>query len=190
MDDPKQTLIFTYGTLKRGFQNHTLMHDLISHNDAVFLGTHLTLQSYPLVCGPHGIPYLINLPGPGHRIRGELYSVTGRCLARLDDLEGIAIGHYERLPIRVVRERDGAVSEDDQDGVVSDAEAYFAHRSFGEALWERNRREGLSEYSETEGRRYVKRQDRPHQGRGILEDVWLFVASSPLDVTEVCERTG
>ncbi|GMN30594.1 hypothetical protein TIFTF001_002864 [Ficus carica] len=170
MDLPKQTLIFTYGTLKRGFPNHPLMQDLISRNDAIFLGTHLTLQPYPLVCGPHGIPYLINLPGKDHRVRGELYSVAARGLARLDDLEGLAIGHYERLPIRVVRDPNG-------DGVVS-AEAYYAHRSFGEALWERNRREGLSEYSESDGRRYVKRQDRPHQGRGILEDVRLFVASS------------
>jgi gamma-glutamylaminecyclotransferase len=32
------TLIFTYGTLKRGFSNHVLMQDLIKTGDAVFNG--------------------------------------------------------------------------------------------------------------------------------------------------------
>ena len=162
------SLIFTYGTLKRGFFNHTLMQDLISRNDAVYFGDFQTHHTFPLVCGPHGIPYLINLPGSGHRVKGELYSVTGPGLARLDELEGTAIGHYERLPVRLVRDPDDVVS----------AEAYFAHRSFGEALWEKNGRDGLSEYSEVEGRRYVKRQDRPDEGRSILDDVRLLVASS------------
>ncbi|PON48036.1 Gamma-glutamylcyclotransferase, AIG2-like [Parasponia andersonii] len=165
----KQSLVFTYGTLKRGFYNYALMQDLISRNDALYLGgDFLTHHTFPLVCGPHGIPYLINLPGSGHRIKGELYSVTGPGLARIDDLEGTAIGHYERLPVRVVQDRGDVVS----------AEAYFAHRSFGEALWERNGRVGLSEYSEAEGRRYVKRRDRPDEGGSILDDVRVFVAAS------------
>jgi gamma-glutamylaminecyclotransferase len=32
------TLIFTYGTLKRGFSNHVLIQDLIKIGDAVFNG--------------------------------------------------------------------------------------------------------------------------------------------------------
>jgi gamma-glutamylaminecyclotransferase len=32
------TLIFTYGTLKRGFSNHVLMQDLIKTRDVVFNG--------------------------------------------------------------------------------------------------------------------------------------------------------
>jgi gamma-glutamylaminecyclotransferase len=32
------TLIFTYGTLKRGFSNHVLMQDLIKIGDVVFNG--------------------------------------------------------------------------------------------------------------------------------------------------------
>ncbi|XP_062098905.1 putative gamma-glutamylcyclotransferase At3g02910 [Humulus lupulus] len=168
-DEAKRSLIFTYGTLKRGFHNHTLTQDLISHKDAVYVGDFVTHQPIPLVIGPHGIPYIINdLPGSGHRIKGELYAVTGPGLARLDDLEGIAIGHYERLPIQVVR------NLSDDDDVVS-AEAYFAHRSFGHALWERNGRESLSEYSEIEGRRLVY---KPDHSRSILEDVSLFLAGA------------
>ncbi|CAN6547183.1 unnamed protein product [Malus baccata var. baccata] len=168
-DESKPQLIFSYGTLKQGFHNHKLTQDLIDQNDAVSLGPYITQFSYPLVCGPHGIPYLINLPGSGHRIKGELYSVSTRGLARFDELEGTSIGHYERLPIHVIH--------GSGDGVVS-AEAYFAHRSFGPAMWERNGKKGLSEFTENEARGYVKRQDRPYQGRTILEDVRQFVSGS------------
>ena len=71
----KRALVFTYGTLKQGHGNHYLMQDLIRQKDAVFLGAHVTHQPHPLVIGPHGIPYLINLPGYGHRVKGELYSL-------------------------------------------------------------------------------------------------------------------
>ncbi|PRQ18779.1 putative gamma-glutamylcyclotransferase [Rosa chinensis] len=168
-DESKPHLIFSYGTLKRGFHNHKLTKELIDQDDAVFIGPYVTLHTHPLVCGPHGLPYLINLPGLGHRIRGELYAVSTRGLARFDELECTSIGHYERLPVQLT------VSADRDDVVPVEAEAYFAHRSFGEAMWERNGKEGLSEFTENEAKRYVKRQDRPHQGRNILEDVRHFV---------------
>ena len=163
----KGHLIFTYGTLKRGFPNHGLMQSLIDQNDAVFLGTHVTLHSYPLVCGPNGIPYLINLPGSGHRVKGELYSVSTRGLRRLDELEGTALGHYERLPIQTQAEAEAE----------AEAEAYYAHRSFGEELWEKNGREGLSEYTEREASGFVRREDRP-KDRSFVDEVRFFLSSS------------
>ncbi|GLU05409.1 hypothetical protein SLE2022_225110 [Rubroshorea leprosula] len=157
--------IFTYGTLKQGYANHYLMQDLISSDDAVLLGTRLTHHPYPLVVGPYGIPYLINLPEQGHRVRGELYAVSKTGLARLDELEGIAIGHYERLSVQVYEEKSGGLAE---------AEAYFAHRSFGEKMWEKKRRVGLAEYGETEGEEYVRKQNRP-PGTSFLDDIRSFV---------------
>ena len=71
------------------------MQSLIDQNNAIFLSTHVTLHSYPLVCGPNGIPYLINLPGLGHRVKGELYSMSTRGLDHLDELEGTTLDHYE-----------------------------------------------------------------------------------------------
>lgn len=174
-DESKQSLVFSYGTLKRGFHNHFLMQDLMTHDDAVYVGSFQTHDSYPLVCGPHGIPYLINIPGTGHRVKGELYSVSTRGLSRLDELEGTSFGHYERLPVRVVRCPDKGGSDPEE---VVEAEAYYAHRSFGDAMWNRNLREGLCEFSERENGMHVKRQDRPDGGRNILEDVRLFIASS------------
>lgn len=162
------SLIFTYGTLKRGFPNHSLMEELIAQNDAEFVGDHVTLTPHPLVCGPHGIPYLLAIPGSGRRVRGELYSVSARGLTRLDDLERLANAHYERLPVRVAAADSACVS----------AEAYFGHRSYGEAMWERCRRKGLEEYSPAEAARYVKRRDRPLQGVSFLDDIRAFLVSS------------
>ena len=142
-----QFSILTYGTLKRGFSNHGLMQSLIDQNDTIFLGTHVTLHSYPLVCGPNGIPYLINLPRLGHRVKGELYSMSTHGLDHQDELEGTALDHYERLPIQTQVEAEAE----------AEAKAYYAHCSFGEELWEKNRREGLSEYTERKVSGFVRR---------------------------------
>ncbi|CAA3002240.1 Hypothetical predicted protein [Olea europaea subsp. europaea] len=151
------SLIFTYGTLKRGFHNHALIEDLMRTRDAVFMGDYSTVESFPLVVGPHGIPYLINLPGSGHRVRGELYSVSSdRGLARLDELERVDDGHYERLPVEVMAEDGG-----EKVAMAVEVDAYFAHREFGEAIWNRCGKECLSEYGMELGRKYVIRKNRP-----------------------------
>ncbi|WCJ19204.1 AIG2-like (avirulence induced gene) family protein [Euphorbia peplus] len=131
-------LIFSYGTLKRDFPNYPL----ILQNDATFIGTYITRQPYPLVIGPHGIPFLINLPdvAGAHRVKGELYSVSATGIIRLDDLEGTTTGHYQRLPILIQPEGGG--------GEEITAEAYYAHTSFGERMWDKRGKAGLSEYSE------------------------------------------
>ncbi|KAH7833040.1 hypothetical protein Vadar_002603 [Vaccinium darrowii] len=171
--ETKQSLIFSYGTLKRGFPNHNLMQNLISSNDAVYLGKYLTVDEFPLVCGPYGVPFLLNLPGPGrHRIHGELYGVSDRGLARIDDLEGITIGHYERLPIRLVEEKN-----DGGEGGLVEAEAYYAHRSFAEEMWRRNGMVGFGKYTEEKAKEYLRRDDRSKE-RSFLEEIRLFVSSS------------
>ncbi|KAL8266792.1 hypothetical protein R6Q59_004136 [Mikania micrantha] len=150
--NPNRTLIFSYGTLKRGFANHKLMMDLISHNDAVFLGSYVTDLQLPLVQGPYGVPFLLNLPGSSrHRIQGELYSVSDSGLRRLDELEGITRGHYERLPITLRSENDGVVK----------AEAYYGHRSFAEEMWRKSGEEGYEAYTQELANDYVKRDLRP-----------------------------
>ncbi|KAI3713606.1 hypothetical protein L1987_72188 [Smallanthus sonchifolius] len=150
--NPNKTLIFTYGTLKRGFANHPLMEDLISHNDAVFIGSYVTDLQLPLVKGPYGVPFLLNLPGSGrHRVRGELYSVSDSGIGRLDELEGIACGHYERLPITLRSEDNG----------MTEAEAYYGHRSFAEEMWRKNGEAGFDAYTEELAKGYVRRDLRP-----------------------------
>lgn len=163
-----QTLIFSYGTLKHGFSNHTLMQSLISQNDAVFLGNYITDDRLPLVRGPYGVPFLLNLLGASrHRVRGELYSVSDSGLQRLDVLEGITLGHYERLPIVVRPESCG------DGGLVVEAEAYYAHRSFAEEMWRRCGEVGFEVFDHDVAKGYVRRDLRP-KDRSFREQIEMF----------------
>jgi gamma-glutamylaminecyclotransferase len=54
------------------------------------LGKYQTVEKYPLVlCGARYVPCMINSPGKGHHVEGELYEVDDECLNRIDALEGI-----------------------------------------------------------------------------------------------------
>uniref|UniRef100_A0ACD5WE46 Uncharacterized protein n=1 Tax=Avena sativa TaxID=4498 RepID=A0ACD5WE46_AVESA len=169
----KRTLVFTYGTLKRGFSNHALLQDLFLTGDAAFVGAAATASPLPLVCGPYRVPFLLNLPGSVgcHRVKGELYSVTARGLARLDELEGVSRGHYERLPVEVMLAEDGA-----EQLVEGEAVAYYAHRGYAAEMWARSGRRGHAEYSPAVAAGYVRRVDRP-QNLTFLEQIQVFVSS-------------
>lgn len=183
-DERGANLIFTYGTLKRGFSNHALMQELMRTGDAALVGTYRTAGKFPLVCGPYRVPFLLNLPGCGQRVRGELYAVSFKGLDRMDELEGTARGHYERLPIQLEPQpHDIHVDGDGGDGDgcddefvnVTRAEAYYAHRSYAMELWRKNGKKGLSAYTERETRGYVKRRDRP-QHLSFLDHIRLFLS--------------
>ncbi|CAD5169743.1 unnamed protein product [Musa acuminata subsp. malaccensis] len=164
----RRRLVFTYGTLKRGFANHGLMQDLIRTGDAAFVGTAHTAGRLPLVCGPYRVPFLLDLPGAGEHVFGELYAVSPRALARMDDLEGTRKGHYERLPISVVVDGEGQKE--------AEAEAYYAHRSYAGVMWRRCGEMGYKVYSEKEAKGYVRRTDRPHDIT-FLDQIRIFIAS-------------
>lgn len=81
------THVFVYGTLKKGQPNNYRMFDL-SNGKAEFLASAHTTQKYPLViAGKYNIPFLLNLPGQGHQVRGEIYKVDDQMLEFLDDFE-------------------------------------------------------------------------------------------------------
>ncbi|KAG5559064.1 hypothetical protein RHGRI_008846 [Rhododendron griersonianum] len=176
-EEEKQALIFTYGTLKKGFSNHGLLENMFATGDASYLGPYTTLDEFPLLCGPFKVPFLLNFPGSGHRISGELYAVSPVALARMDELEGTTKGHYERLPVKVE-----PIGGGEGEKAVMRAEAYYAHRSFAEEM----RRGGGGEegnggaffgsYTEKEAEGYVKRADRP-QRLSFLDQIRLFISS-------------
>lgn len=75
-----ETVLFVYGTLKRGQRNHGLMRE------ARFLGEAFTAPHYTLLdLGP--FPGMI--PGGSTAVHGELYAVGPKLLARLDRHEGV-----------------------------------------------------------------------------------------------------
>ncbi|XP_021752320.1 putative gamma-glutamylcyclotransferase At3g02910 [Chenopodium quinoa] len=170
----KRRLIFTYGTLKKGFSNHRLMEELMGNGDSTFIGSFRTAEKYPLVCGPYRVPFLLNLPGKGDMVWGEVYSVSETGLARLDELEGVTRGHYQRLPIQIADLPNG--KDLDLDTAEAEAEAYYADESYAQEMWKRNGEAGFVSYSHKEAKGYVKRQDRP-QNMSFLDHISRFLSS-------------
>ncbi|XP_037655787.1 gamma-glutamylaminecyclotransferase isoform X2 [Choloepus didactylus] len=92
--------VFVYGTLKRGQPNHQVMLDC-TNGFAAFQGQGRTEESYPLViAGEHNIPRLLNIPGKGHRVAGEIYVVDDQMLQFLDEFEGCP-DMYQRTPMKI-----------------------------------------------------------------------------------------
>jgi gamma-glutamylcyclotransferase (GGCT)/AIG2-like uncharacterized protein YtfP len=86
--------VFVYGTLKRGFGNH---HYMAGQS---FVGPASTAPGFALY-DLGGYPGMVRSPGTATGVTGEVWSVDEECLARLDELEGIAEGLYrrERVPL-------------------------------------------------------------------------------------------
>lgn len=92
--------VFVYGTLKRGQPNHNVLLDG-TNGCATFQGRGRTVEPYPLViAGKHNIPHLLNLPGHGHCVAGEIYSVDKQMLHFLDEFEGCP-DTYQRTQVRI-----------------------------------------------------------------------------------------
>lgn len=163
----KRRLIFIYGTLKRGFPNHHLLQEMFATGDASFLGDNLTTEKLPLVCGPYNLPFLLNFPGSGERVVGELYAVSTQALARMDEFEGTTQGRYERLPVKL----QSVNGEEDRE----ETEAYYGDRGYAAELWKRNGEKGYSSYTEEEAKGYVKPKDRPPQ-ISFLEQMHNFIS--------------
>lgn len=98
-------LVFAYGTLKEGFPNFT------SNGGARIPGAFLTVQRFPFyLVGPRCVPWLVNSPGQGERVAGQVFQVDDATLDLMDILEGVhASDGYRRVTIEVVhRDKEGA----------------------------------------------------------------------------------
>jgi len=89
-------LLFVYGSLKRGFDNHSML------KGATYAGEAKTLQPYSMFVETHGqYPYLLK-NRPFHQIEGELYEIESDELwKRIDEFEGVP-DYYSRETIIVV----------------------------------------------------------------------------------------
>lgn len=90
-----RTLVFVYGTLKRGHYNNKILG-----SDAKFISKSLTKESFVLTsCG---FPYMyrdsddVQLP-----VLGEVWDINIDRLEQLDLLEGVSSKHYNRERIVV-----------------------------------------------------------------------------------------
>lgn len=79
--------VFVYGTLKRGEPNH---HWLTKKDNGFskYLSNAVSTQKYPLVVGTrYNIPFLLNKPGNGNYVMGEIYEIDDQMMSKLDVLE-------------------------------------------------------------------------------------------------------
>jgi gamma-glutamylaminecyclotransferase len=89
--------LFVYGTLKRGFPLHES-----GLTGARFMGPYRTVNNYPLyVAGPWFTPMMLDEPGVGMRVEGELYEIEDDRLPLLDVMEHIGEPGNVRLVIAI-----------------------------------------------------------------------------------------
>ncbi|MEY4941730.1 MAG: hypothetical protein RIQ93_3465 [Verrucomicrobiota bacterium] len=83
------TLVFVYGTLKRGCSNHAQLAG------QTFMGEARTTPGYRLFKAS-AYPGMVRQPQAPGSIQGEVWSIDPDRLKRLDDFEGVADGIYRR----------------------------------------------------------------------------------------------
>jgi gamma-glutamylaminecyclotransferase len=76
-------LVFVYGTLKEGYPN-------FATNAGVRVeGAFRTVEALPLyLVGERRVPWLVQQPGVGFRVAGQMFEVDAATLAAMDRLEG------------------------------------------------------------------------------------------------------
>ena len=87
--NPPATLLFVYGTLKRGCSNH---HFLAEQK---FVGAVCTAPGFRLY-NLGGYPGMVARPDDRDGVTGEIWAVDTAALRRLDGLEGLDTGLYRR----------------------------------------------------------------------------------------------
>ena len=86
------TLLFVYGTLKRGCSNHGQLAG------QKFIGLARTPPGYRLY-DLGGYPGIVALANDHDGVVGEVWSVDDEALRRLDHFEGVHEGLYRREPL-------------------------------------------------------------------------------------------
>ncbi|KAL7866023.1 hypothetical protein SRHO_G00112700 [Serrasalmus rhombeus] len=152
----QMTHIFVYGTLKKGQPNYYKMLD-VTNGKAEFLCHARTVEKYPLViAGEYNIPFLLNVPGKGQRVQGEIYSVDDQMLKFLDWFESCP-QMYQRTRILLEMEHGVGVGTPK---VGSTTEAFVYSTTTYESEWlQKLTFDNYDAYGD-HGLRYVTREAR------------------------------
>jgi gamma-glutamylaminecyclotransferase len=111
--------LFVFGTLKKGFPLHAR-----GLAGLAFQGIYKTLRRFPMfVAGPRFAPMMLNEPGIGFQVHGELYHVEEPDIARLDMIESVGKPGHLRVAIEV---------EPVEGGPIVPAFAYMKERHLAE----------------------------------------------------------
>lgn len=90
--NPTRSLLFVYGTLKRGCSNH---HHMTGQTFVSLARTRPGYRLYDL----GGYPGIVPVVGDTDGVVGEVWSVDADGLRRLDVFEGVHEGLYRRAPV-------------------------------------------------------------------------------------------
>ncbi|KAK7162265.1 hypothetical protein R3I94_004805 [Phoxinus phoxinus] len=152
------TKIFVYGTLKKGQPNHFWMMDH-ANGQAEFVAHARTVDRYPLVIATkYNVPFLLNVPGTGQHVTGEIYSVDQQMLEFLDWFENCP-QKYQRSLIRL-EVQDGPGGGEHTPKTGSSVEAFVYSTKTYEPEWlQKPTYENYDTYGD-HGLRYVRREDR------------------------------
>ncbi|XP_054282184.1 putative gamma-glutamylcyclotransferase CG2811 [Macrosteles quadrilineatus] len=70
-----------------------------------FIGMGQTVKKYPMIIGKYKTPVLMDKPGVGHKILGEIYLVDTFMMKNLDMLEGVPVFNARKVDsIRIFTE--------------------------------------------------------------------------------------
>ncbi|XP_016100549.1 gamma-glutamylaminecyclotransferase C-like [Sinocyclocheilus grahami] len=146
--------VFVYGTLKKGQPNYFRMENT-SNGQAEFLARARTVEPYPLVIATKfNIPFLLNEPGTGQRIYGEIYRIDQKMLDFLDRFEGCP-ERYQRTKIQL-EVQDGEGENTLKPGSIEEAFVY----SRREPEWLQNQTYESYDAFGDHGLKYVLPEDR------------------------------
>lgn len=97
--------VFVFGTLKEGFPNFA------TNKGQRLPGNFATRLRYPLyLVGERHSPWLVDLPGEGQHVVGQVFDVDGATLEAMDRLERVHEPHgYSRVKISVAAQGNGEV---------------------------------------------------------------------------------
>ncbi|HWA38978.1 MAG TPA: gamma-glutamylcyclotransferase family protein [Burkholderiales bacterium] len=92
-----RTRVFVYGTLKEGFPNTG------ANAGARIPGAFVTKSRYPLyLVGQRHSPWMVNTPGEGSQVVGQVFEMEPEALERIDILQRVSVPDgYERIQITV-----------------------------------------------------------------------------------------
>ena len=110
------TNLFVFGTLKEGFPNFSM------NGGRRLPGVYRTRQRYPLyLVGERCSPWLINTPGIGHHVLGQLFELEIGALGNMDRLERVDTPDgYRRQEIEVERVDQGVTHKLRADAYLKD----------------------------------------------------------------------
>ena len=149
---PENNLVFSYGTLKRGFPNHSIMQEI----NASYIADAGTKFKYPLVqVGKWNTPFMIDIKNypNSYKVNGELFEIDKKGISTLDEFEGIGLCYYKRLKIDICcKTKKG-------DTFSKDAWCYFRYENSANLLMDSSRFIPL--FGEKELKKYTAVDLRP-----------------------------